>query len=126
MRKIVFMTRKEDDHDVSLKIRLSVYCGRLREKTKATFFMTSHGQFAQSVEQLPVKQKVTGSSPGFIYTGSGSQGGGATIKPTVPKGKKIYETITVPFHTIRPFAVFIREKGIGTIPFACSVKTLKE
>lgn len=68
----------------------------------------------------------TGSSPGFIYTGSGSQGGGATIKPTVPKGKKIYETITVPFHTIRPFAVFIREKGVGSIPFACSVKTLKQ
>ena len=63
MRKIVFMTRKEDDHDVSLKIRLSVYCGRLREKLKATFFMKSHGQFAQSVEQMPVKQKVTGSSP---------------------------------------------------------------
>lgn len=43
---------------------------------------------------------------------------------TAPKGRKIKDTVIVPFHIIRPFAVFIRENEIGTIPFACSIKTI--
>lgn len=43
---------------------------------------------------------------------------------TAPKGRKIKDTKVVPFHIIRPFAVFIRENEIGTIPFACSIKTI--
>ncbi len=43
---------------------------------------------------------------------------------TAPKGRKIKDTVVVPFHVIRPFAVFIRENEIGTIPFACSIKTI--
>lgn len=43
---------------------------------------------------------------------------------TAPKGRKIKDTIVVPFHVTRPFAVFIRENEIGTIPFACSIKTI--
>ena len=46
------------------------------------------------------------------------------IDETVPKGKIIKETVVVPFHVAYPFAVFIRENEIGTIPFACSIKTL--
>ena len=42
----------------------------------------------------------------------------------IPKGRKIKDTVVVPFHVAHPFAVFIRENEIGTIPFACSIKTL--
>lgn len=44
---------------------------------------------------------------------------------SAPKGRKTNDTVVVPFHVIHPFAVFIRENEIGTIPFACSIKTLK-
>lgn len=43
---------------------------------------------------------------------------------SAPKGRKIKEAVVVPFHVAYPFAVFIRENEIGTIPFACSIKTL--
>jgi len=46
------------------------------------------------------------------------------IGETTPQGRIIKETVIVPFHVSYPFAVFIREKEIGTIPFACSIKTL--
>ena len=46
------------------------------------------------------------------------------IEETTPKGRIIKETVVVPFHVAHPFAVFIRENEIGTIPFACSIKTL--
>lgn len=70
------------------------------------------------------------SSDGFItvigtYTGNSKY----SIDPgpfegTIPKGRIIKETVVVPYHVLHPFAVFIRENQIGTIPFACSIKTL--
>ena len=46
------------------------------------------------------------------------------LEETIPKGRKIKDTVVVPFHVAYPFAVFIRENEIGTIPFACSINTL--
>lgn len=45
-------------------------------------------------------------------------------KPKIPRGRKIKDTIKVPFYVAHPFAVFIRENEIGTIPFACCIKSL--
>lgn len=43
---------------------------------------------------------------------------------SAPRGRKIKNTVVLPFHVIHPFAVFIRENEIGSIPFACIIKNL--
>lgn len=45
-------------------------------------------------------------------------------KESAPIGRVIKDIVVVPFHVAYPFAIFIRENEIGTIPFACSIKSL--
>ena len=42
----------------------------------------------------------------------------------IPKGRKIQEKVVVPFYAMHPFIVFIRDNNCGTIPFACSIRSL--
>ena len=80
------------------------------------------------------EQSTSASSEGLIMTGGNNStpthnysiitGHTGQHKEMEPKGNKIRDIVVVPFHTEYPFAVFIRENEIGTIPFACSIKTL--
>ena len=78
------------------------------------------------------EQSTSASSDGSItitFTGNPNTHHDYSIVPglfeeAVPKGRKIKDMVTVPFYVAHPFAVLIRENEIGTIPFACCIKTL--
>ena len=75
------------------------------------------------------EESTSASSGGTIIVITGGTSHNYSIIPshdaaTAPKGRKIKDTVVVPFHIMSPFAVFIRENEIGTIPFACSIKTI--
>ena len=75
------------------------------------------------------EESTSASSGGTIIVITGGTSHNYSIIPshdaaTAPKGRKIKDTVVVPFHIMSPFAVFIRENEIGTILFACSIKTI--
>lgn len=75
------------------------------------------------------EESTSASSGGTIVVVTGEVNHNYSITPVIdvasaPKGRKIKDTVIVPFHVIHPFAIFIRENEIGTIPFACTIKTL--
>lgn len=86
-----------------------------------------YGTTAQSRDSLAVVDPT-------IRTGGANTGTqGAIIKPIdgdekalnpVPHGRKTHETVRANFHANHPFAIFVRDKEMGTIPFASTVRNM--
>ncbi|MBQ7443571.1 MAG: hypothetical protein IJS59_06860 [Bacteroidaceae bacterium] len=88
-----------------------------------------NGTTAMSRDSLAVLENTTNDT----YTGATPGGESFPIyigydkieRNPVPRGRKTYETIHAPFTATRPFALFIRDKEVGTIPFASTIKNLR-
>lgn len=89
-----------------------------------SFELNENNTTASSNDSLNVISTFTGASINHNFSLIGNGDIIVVGEKVIPKGKRINDTVVVPFHVAYPFAIFIRDNVMGTIPFACSIKTL--